>query len=96
MARQHSTDILIRNGKILRSGKRVTGADLLIQSGIVTSIKRRIEPSTKYKVKVIDAKGKIVCPGFIDLHVHLREPGFEYKETIQSPLDGMNLVKIMY
>ncbi len=84
MARQHSTDILIRNGKILRSGKRVTGADLLIQSGIVTSIKRRIEPSTKYKVKVIDAKGKIVCPGFIDLHVHLREPGFEYKETIQS------------
>ena len=34
--------------------------------------------------KVVHADGKYVMPGFIDLHVHLREPGFEYKETIQT------------
>ncbi len=33
---------------------------------------------------MLDATGKIVCPGFIDIHVHLREPGYEYKETVAS------------
>ena len=37
-------------------------------------------------LKEIDAKGKIVCPGLIDVHVHLRQPGFEYKETIETGL----------
>ncbi len=40
------------------------------------------------KVQVIDAKGKWVVPGLIDMHVHLREPGFEYKETIASGCDA--------
>ena len=35
-------------------------------------------------IETVDAAGKVVCPGFIDMHVHLREPGFEYKETIAS------------
>ena len=35
-------------------------------------------------VPTVDAKGKVVCPGFIDVHVHLREPGYEYKETVAT------------
>ncbi|HIB53239.1 MAG TPA: hypothetical protein EYO39_00175 [Nitrospirales bacterium] len=59
-----------------------TVANVLIQSGTVTGIRRGIKAYAK--CTVIDAKGKLVCPGFIDLHAHLREPGFEYKETIQT------------
>ncbi len=82
MARRHTKDILIQNGKVIRSGKPTTVANVMIESGTVTAIRRGIKASTY--CTVIDAKGKLVCPGFIDLHTHLREPGFEYKETIQT------------
>ncbi len=55
--------------------------DLLIRDGRVAAIAPALdEPGAE----VFDAQGLIVAPGFIDLHVHLREPGFEYKETIES------------
>ncbi len=53
--------------------------DLLVAAGKIACVSPRLECSN---VRVIDAAGKIVLPGFIDLHTHLREPGFEYKETI--------------
>ena len=54
--------------------------DLLIEEGIIT----KMGEALSYHGKVIDCKGKLVCHNFIDMHVHLREPGFEYKETIDT------------
>ena len=55
--------------------------DIYIEDGII----RQISPSIELEAdRVIDAKGLRLLPGFIDMHVHLREPGFEYKETVSS------------
>ena len=69
--------ILIKNGT-LADGER----DILIDGEAIKAIDTKIEPPKG--TEVIDATGKWVTPGFIDLHVHLREPGFEKKETIAS------------
>jgi dihydroorotase len=56
-------------------------SDIYIENGII----KRIEPAVELEAdKVIDASGLSVLPGFVDMHTHLREPGFEYKETIYS------------
>jgi dihydroorotase len=55
--------------------------DVLVEDGIVTKVEARI---THSGVPVLDATGLVACPGFLDMHVHLREPGQEYKETIAS------------
>jgi len=73
--------ILIKNGRVINpatSLDKVT--DLLIEDNKVASIADNIEGD----YEIIDATGKVVCPGFVDLHVHLREPGFEDKETIEA------------
>ena len=74
--------ILIKNGRVINPA---TGTDetldVLVENGVVT----RTEKSIKEKCdRVIDAKGCFVMPGFIDMHVHLRDPGFEQKETIET------------
>ena len=56
--------------------------DLLIRDGVVAAIQTEI--ASPDGARVIDAAGLVACPGFIDLHCHLREPGFEYKETIAT------------
>ncbi|MCZ6677583.1 MAG: dihydroorotase [Candidatus Poribacteria bacterium] len=74
--------MLIRNGHIVDPANRIDAiADLLICEGKINHIGDRIETEAN---SVIDATGLIVTPGLIDMHVHLREPGFEYKETIAS------------
>jgi len=55
--------------------------DVLIEDGVITQMEPGI---TCTDAKTIDASGKLVSPGLIDMHTHLREPGFEYKETIAS------------
>jgi len=70
---------IIRNGRVIDpANQRDEIADLLIVDGVIaTEIKER-------DAEIIDASGLIVAPGLIDIHVHLREPGFGWKETIES------------
>ncbi|UCE63591.1 MAG: dihydroorotase [Nitrospirota bacterium] len=78
--------LLIRGGQILDPGRYQGQGDILIENGIIQSVGQDIFKSEKdtQSLTVLDAKGLLVVPGFVDLHVHLREPGFEYKETIAT------------
>ena len=72
--------LLIKNGRVIDpSSKTDDTLDLLIERGKIVDIKTKIESKG---VKVIDASRLVVAPGFIDMHVHLREPGQEDKETL--------------
>ncbi|WP_105616662.1 dihydroorotase [Vallitalea okinawensis] len=74
--------LLIKKGRVINPANDLDGIfDLLISQGKVKEIGENLDAKAD---QVIDAKGKWVVPGFVDLHVHLREPGFEYKETIES------------
>ncbi|HKQ73703.1 MAG TPA: dihydroorotase [Blastocatellia bacterium] len=76
------SSLLLRNGTIIDPSQGLEAVrDLLIRDGRVVAIDERINEKG---AEVFDASDLIVSPGFIDLHVHLREPGFEYKETIAS------------
>ena len=75
--------MLIKGGRIIDPGQGMDRvADLLIEDGAVRGIGGPIEAPKG--AQVIDATGLVVCPGFIDLHCHLREPGYEDKETIAT------------
>jgi dihydroorotase len=74
--------ILIKNGHLIDAKSKINGVfDLLIEDGIIKEIGHDIDLSNG---DVIDATGKLVLPGFVDAHCHLRDPGFEYKEDIES------------
>ena len=74
---------LIKNGLLLDPANNINEQyDLLINDDLIDLIDKNIDESRADKV--IDAKGCFVMPGFIDLHVHLREPGFLYKETVAT------------
>lgn len=77
--------ILIQNGRVIdpSQGKDVE-ADLLIEDGKIAAIDLPGRIPASRAARVIDAKGCWVMPGLIDIHVHLREPGLEYKETIET------------
>lgn len=76
--------LLITNGYILDPTQGINaGKDLLIEDGRVKGLLGRGETKPE-GVEIYDATGRIVAPGFIDLHTHLREPGQEYKETIAT------------
>ena len=75
---------IIHNGRIIDpANKRDEIADLYIVDGKIVASKSETR-NPKSKPEEIDAKGLIVAPGLLDLHVHLREPGFTHKETIES------------
>jgi dihydroorotase len=79
-----SSQLLIRNGTIIDPSQSLEARrDLLIRDGRVEAIEENLRVKDK-EAEVFDADGLIVAPGFIDLHVHLREPGQEYKETIET------------
>ncbi|MBX3340830.1 MAG: dihydroorotase [Nitrospira sp.] len=78
--------ILIKGGHVIDPG-RVNGvADVLIENGKIAAVGQTL--AAPAGATVIQAAGQLVLPGFVDLHVHFREPGFEYKETIQSGTDA--------
>jgi dihydroorotase len=75
--------LLIRNGRVVDPSQSLDqGMDILVEDGVVAAIGERLEAPAK--VKILDAAGLVVAPGFIDLHTHLREPGLEHKETIET------------
>ena len=74
--------ILIRGGQVIDPGRLNAVADILIEDGKIAAVGQHL--TTPRGATIIEAKDRLVLPGFVDLHVHFREPGFEYKETIQS------------
>ncbi len=76
--------LLIANGYLIDPTQGLNGGhDILIEDGRVAALLARGEAEPE-GAEVFDATGLVVAPGFIDLHVHLREPGQEYKETIAT------------
>lgn len=74
--------ILIKNGRVINPATKMDEiADVLVENGTVTKIEKGIKAKAD---REIDAKGCFVMPGFIDMHVHLRDPGFEKKETVET------------
>jgi len=75
--------VLLRGGRVVDPSQGLDAPrDLLIEQGVVTRLEERIEPPSD--TELIDATGKVVAPGLIDIHVHLREPGQEAKETVAT------------
>ena len=80
MTRHQQT--LIRGGRVIDPSQDIDRvADVLLADGAVSAVDADIPQGD---AQLIDASGLVVCPGFIDLHTHLRDPGFEYKETIAT------------
>jgi dihydroorotase len=77
--------LLIKNGRIIDPGQKIdkTG-DLLVTDGKIALLGDDGKSLPFSGCNVLDASGLIVCPGFVDLHCHLRQPGFEEKETIAT------------
>src|SRR5580700_9758155 len=74
--------LIIRNGRVIDPASRLDAIrDVLVEEGRIAVIGGKLHVTGAEK---FDASGLIVAPGFIDMHVHLREPGFEYAETIES------------
>jgi dihydroorotase len=82
--RHKAASLLIRGGHVIDPANKIDAAmDVLLRDGVVAELSppNKIRGSAEEK---FDARGLVVAPGFIDLHVHLREPGQSYKETIAS------------
>jgi len=76
--------ILIKNGRVIDPGNNMDQElDIYIKDGFVEKIDKNISENDSI-TEIIDASGLIVAPGLIDVHVHLREPGYEYKESIKT------------
>ena len=74
--------LLIKNGRVIDPASNHDAvADVWIEDGLIAGIGANL---SKQGAEIFDATGLVVAPGFIDIHVHLREPGFEYAETIES------------
>src|SRR5581483_5457114 len=74
--------LVIKNGRVIDPSSQTDRvADVLIVGGRIAGVAPNLSSP---KAEVFDASGMIVAPGFIDMHVHLREPGFEHAETIES------------
>ena len=74
--------LLIQNGTLLDPETGATRrADILIENGTITQVGESLDGGD---APVYDASGRMISPGWMDMHVHLREPGYEYKETIAT------------
>ena len=74
--------LIIKNGRVIDPVEGITEKkDLLIENGKIIAIESNL---SGFDAQMIDVNGMVVSAGLIDIHVHLREPGFEYKETIET------------
>ncbi|MDN4070208.1 dihydroorotase [Paenibacillus vini] len=80
--------LIIRNASVLNEKGELESKHITVADGVIVKITdaagETAADQPAAEAQVIDATGKLVTPGFIDMHVHLREPGFEHKETIES------------
>lgn len=71
---------IVKNGRVF-DGEALTRQDILIEDGLIQAVGLGLDETG---CQTIDAQGQIVSPGFVDLHVHLRDPGFAHKETVET------------
>ncbi len=86
-AKPNPANLILRNGRVIDPAQGLDAVmDVLIENGTIAEISANIElgSSRLPQFEQIDTNGKWIVPGLIDMHVHLREPGEEYKETIAS------------
>src|SRR5512136_3108330 len=75
--------VVVQGGRVIDPASGIDGVrTVVVRDGRIAAVAERAEAPAG--ALVVDARGKWVTPGFVDLHVHLREPGQEYKETVQS------------
>src|SRR5689334_23085527 len=75
--------IFIEGGRVIDPARGTDGVrTVVVREGRIAEVAERVERPRE--ARAIDARGKWVVPGFVDLHVHLREPGHEYKETVET------------
>src|ERR1044072_8632163 len=76
--------LLVRGGRVVDPSQGLDGRlDLLLPDGVVGRLDGKIAAEGD-DLELLDASGLVVAPGFVDIHVHLREPGQEYKETVKT------------
>ena len=74
--------LLIRGGRVIDPATRHDDvADVLLEDGAIVGVERNLAVDD---ARIVDARGLVVAPGLVDMHVHFREPGFEYKEDIAT------------
>jgi len=78
------SSLLIKGGHVISPEDQLDGQlDVLVEDGVVRQIAPQISLAAG---EILEAGGKVVSPGFMDLHVHLREPGGEISETLETGL----------
>lgn len=77
--------MIIRNGRLINPENQVDEiADLFIENGKIKKIAKSIDINQNETIRSIDATGKWVLPGLIDMHAHFRDPGFTEDEDLES------------
>ncbi len=77
--------LLVKNGYMMDPRTQTQGElDLLVDRGVVVKIGENLQAECGKDCQVVDAKGMIVAPGLVDVHVHFRDPGFTHKEDIET------------
>lgn len=77
--------LLIKGGHVVDPKNKIDGVcDIYIDKGVICDVGTDVELDDLSEIEVIDASGMYVTPGLVDMHVHLRDPGFTYKEDIES------------
>ena len=80
-----SKPILIQNGRVVDPANKIDEVlDVLVENGRIAKVGKKL--AAPAGARTVDATGRVVTPGLIDIHVHFREPGFEYKEDLGSGL----------
>ncbi|MBQ8209666.1 MAG: dihydroorotase [Clostridia bacterium] len=72
---------ILFSGATVYTGKELKKADIVVDNGCIVSVGGAVN---SFDGEIVDCSGKYIFPGFVDVHVHFREPGFSYKETIKS------------